>query len=735
MRVRRQSCSVSHVQDKSQSFIFSRVLFYMDRFLKRYPRPDHEILGTLHWLLGPDIVEKDLPPLVSMLNLGEAKRGHENEIDDEIRHARGFGHLVESAFRKTDKRRQLAVIDLFRHLIEKRLKQLHYRGKSDIEKNLAIFRRMFDLNDVETEICLFLFILSAYEEVQSLFEYHLKCHLFQGRNCLAIVLGSRNPEISEALNGKLAKIGILDSDRNCGLHMDYGFVNLLQDASDVEIRTEFFRKIDPDPVPIDAHTVNPQAVEHILKLFKEKPSSSTHVVFYGPPGTGKTSLAYGIGKKLGLPIYLVEHGGKEKSWKRQAAFTACVNMLGQGEGALVIADDADNILNTSHPWFFLSETPDKRWLHDILETPGVRMIWTVNSITNLEESVARRFSYSLAFKPFSRVQRKHIWETILRDYHVDAYFGSPYMDELAGRFEVSAGVIKQAVKKAAEMGSNSRADIHKAIILSLEAHQSLVHGGRKPVSPGKIDLGTFSLDGLNVSGADLGSLMKELKAFNHYLKHSDSDKPISQSLLFHGVSGSGKSFLARYIAHRVDREIIVKRGSDLLSPWVGETEHNIRGAFEEAEAKEAVLVFDEADFLLGNRERAAHSWEISQVNEFLTAMEQFRGIQIYTTNLLTHLDAATLRRFSHKLEFGYLRSDGVLIFYKKMLLPLIGSDLEKGSEDELRRLHRLTPGDFKVVKSKFQFKRSNLSHRTLIEALKEEAKIKEIHRGKNAIGF
>ncbi len=736
MRVRRQSCSVSHVQDKSQSFIFSRVLLYMDRFLKRYPRLDHEILGTLHWLLGPDIVEKDLPPLVSMLNLGEAKRGHKNEMDDEIRHARGFGHLVESAFRKTDKRRQLAVVDLFRRLIEKRLKQLRYRGKSDIEKNLAIFQRMFDLNDAETDVCLFLFILSAYEEVQSLFEYHLKCHLFAGRNYLVTILGSRNPEISEALNGKLSKIGILDSDRNCGLHMDYGFVNLLQDASDVEIRTEFFRKVDPDPVPLDAHTVNPQAVEHILKLFKEKPSSSTHVVFYGPPGTGKTSLSYGIGKKLGLPIYLVEHGGKEKGWKRQAAFTACVNMVSQGEGSLIIADDADNILNTRHPWFFFGEPSDKRWLHDILERPGVRMIWTVNSISQLEESVARRFSYSLAFKPFSRVQRKRIWATILRDYHVDAYFGSPDIDELASRFEVSAGVIEQAAKKAAQMGSNSKADIHHAIILSLEAHQSLVNGGRKPVSAGNVDLRTFSLDGLNVSGTDLGSLMKELEAFNHYLKHSHSDNLIGQSLLFHGVSGSGKSFLARYIAHCLDREIIVKRGSDLLSPWVGETEHNIRGAFEEAEAKEAVLVFDESDFLLGDRERATHSWEISQVNEFLTAMACFRGIQIYTTNLLTHIDPSTLRRFDHKLQFGYLEPAGVVIFYKKILLPLIGSDLEKGLEDELKGVQGLTPGDFKVVESKFRFKAPNrVSHRALIDALKEEAKIKEIHRGKNAIGF
>ena len=477
-------------------------------------------------------------------------------------------------------------------------------------------------------------------------------------------------------------------------------------------------------------------MEHILHLLKAKPLSSTHIIFYGPPGTGKTSLAYGIGKKLGLPIYLVEHGGKEKSWKRQAAFTACVNMASQGEGALIIADDADNVLGTRHSWFFFGETSDKRWLHDILETPGVRMIWTVNSITQLEESVARRFSYSLGFKPFTRVQRKRIWETILTDYRLDAFFNTSDIEEFAARFDVSAGVIEQSVKKAWEIGSNSKAEIHKAIILSLEAHQSLVNGGRKPVREGKIDPHSFALEGLNVSGADLGGLLKELENFNDYLKHSETDEPISMSLLFHGVSGSGKSHLARYIAHHLDREIVVKRASDLLSMWVGETEHNIREAFEEAAGKDAVLVFDEADFLLGNRDRAVHSWEISQVNEFLTAMESYRGIQIYTTNRLADLDPATLRRFNHKLEFGYLKPEGVVVFYQKLLMPLVGSELEKNIENELKGISGLTPGDFKVVVTQFRFKPADkICHEDLVAALQEEARLKEIHVCKKVIGF
>ena len=168
---------------------------------------------------------------------------------------------------------------------------------------------------------------------------------------------------------------------------------------------------------------------------------------------------------------------------------------------------------------------------------------------------------------------------------------------------------------------------------------------------------------------------------------------------------------------------------------MGETEHNIRQAFDEAAEKGAILLVDEIDFL-GSRDRATHRWEISQINEFMTAMESFRGIQIYTSNLLTHLDPATLRRFNHKVEFHSLRPEGIVVFYRKLLVPLVGSDLDKKLERELKGISGLTPGDIRVVRNQFRFKaRENISHRALVEALREEARVRDIHAGKKAIGF
>jgi transitional endoplasmic reticulum ATPase len=182
--------------------------------------------------------------------------------------------------------------------------QLQHSGASDIEKNLDTLQEMFDSDEVEKEICLLLFLLSIYEEVQNLFQYHLRCDRFSGRNYLATILGSNTSAISQALCGKLSGVGIIEPDRGRCICMDSDFVNLLQNASGSDIRTEFFRKVGPDPVPLDAHMIDSHVMDHVLQLLKAKPLSSSHVIFYGPPGTGKTSLAYGIGKALGLPTFL-----------------------------------------------------------------------------------------------------------------------------------------------------------------------------------------------------------------------------------------------------------------------------------------------------------------------------------------------------------------------------------------------------------------------------------------------
>jgi AAA+ superfamily predicted ATPase len=114
-------------------------------------------------------------------------------------------------------------------------------------------------------------------------------------------------------------------------------------------------------------------------------------------------------------------------------------------------------------------------------------------------------------------------------------------------------------------------------------------------------------------------------------------------------------------------------------------------------------------------------------------MESFNGILIGTTNNLTALDGASLRRFTYKIEFRYLTQEGCMFFYEKFLSPLTDERTPETIKRTLARMNNLTPGDFKVVRDKHSFlERESVTHEILMETLKAECMTKPNHRN---IGF
>jgi len=392
------------------------------------------------------------------------------------------------------------------------------------------------------------------------------------------------------------------------------------------------------------------------------------------------------------------------------------------------------LLNTQSSWFLRGETQDKGWLNHLLDETGTRMIWITNRIDSIEDSVLRRFAFSLHFKSFNRRQRILLWDNILRKNKCKKYCDRVDVENFAKNYDVSAGVIDLATRKARENTPSSKVQFSHSVEMALESYETLAKYGEKPIKKDEIEQ-NYSLDGLNIDG-DLAAMLTQLEAFDAYLRKDERHHIMNMNLLFYGPSGTGKSELARYLANRLDRKIICKRISDLQSKWVGEGEKNIKHAFSQAERDEAVLIIDEADSLLFHRDRARHSWEISFTNEFLTQMEKFRGILVCTTNRFDDLDSASLRRFNHKIGFDYLTAEGNLLFYELFLEPLSPEKLNPVSRSELKRIKYLAPGDYKVVRDRYSFPpKSDISHILLIDALKNEAKLKTNHGQVKRIGF
>lgn len=124
--------------------------------------------------------------------------------------------------------------------------------------------------------------------------------------------------------------------------------------------------------------------------------------------------------------------------------------------------------------------------------------------------------------------------------------------------------------------------------------------------------------------------------------------------LFHGASGTGKTLAAEAIATELGMDLYRVDLSGVVSKYIGETEKNLRAVFDEADASDAVLFFDEADALFGKRSEVkdAHDrYANIEINYLLQRIEGFSGIAILATNLRHHLDDAFLRRIHISVEF------------------------------------------------------------------------------------
>ncbi|MBR4877316.1 MAG: ATP-binding protein, partial [Rhodocyclaceae bacterium] len=372
--------------------------------------------------------------------------------------------------------------------------------------------------------------------------------------------------------------------------------------------------------------------------------------------------------------------------------------------------EVEDIFNDGNHGFFSSMSTAqyyKAWINRMLEENTVPTIWLSNAIEGLDPAFARRFDMVFELPVPPKKERARILQKNCGDL-LDAASISRIaeVDSLAPAVVARASDVVRLISD--ELGQQgSAAALEKLIDQSLKAQglPALVRNDPNRL-PEIYDPSFIHAD------ADLASIAVGL-----------CDARAGRLCLY-GPPGTGKTAYGRWLAEQLGIPLLVKRASDLMSKWVGENEQNIAQVFRQAEQDGALLLMDEVDSFLADRRGAQRHWEVSMVNEMLTQMEAFSGVFIASTNLMSGLDQAAMRRFDLKVKFDFLRPEqtrALLCRYCEQLqFPAPQPDLLH----RVARLPCLTPGDFATVQRRSRFHPIE-SAAALVAALEVECAMKE----------
>lgn len=139
-----------------------------------------------------------------------------------------------------------------------------------------------------------------------------------------------------------------------------------------------------------------------------------------------------------------------------------------------------------------------------------------------------------------------------------------------------------------------------------------------------------------------------------WVRERDRPERRGYRVLFQGAPGTGKTLAAQVLAKQLGLELYRVDLASVVSKYVGETEKNLARVFDEAQARDWILFFDEADALFGKRTevRDAHDrYANIEVSYLLQRIESYEGLVILVSNLRGNIDPAFLRRLNRIIDF------------------------------------------------------------------------------------
>ena len=627
-----------------------------------------------------------------------------------------------------------------------------------VEKNIDALAALLQLNRAERALLLYGTLARYQRDLRSILVEFKVNNAPEAYAAIAEVAGVKASEVGEALRAgsRLERIGMVEnliSEHNITDLADLMKVSeklppvlMREYRSESELMAVFTRPAARSSLTERDFAYVGEDVRLLCGLLREavaRKEVGINVLLYGPPGTGKTELARVVAQAAGLELFEVEYADRDGNAlsgrdRYRSLQIAQVFLKGMAHSALLfdevedvfppISSEAAQLMaraeHVSAP--HTGSVSGKAWVNQVLESNAVPTLWVTNRIEQIDPAFRRRFAYHLELKSPPPGAREQLVRTAL----VGVSVSDGLVARLTERKGLTPAQIRTAVRFAQLAQGPKPAGRRRAVAPPLDelierqlrnADHAL---GRKPDPAQRTVVTQYSLDMLNVeSRHPVGRIIEALKVRGH------------GCLCFHGAPGTGKTALAEHMAQQLDRPLMIRRASDLVSKFVGETEQQMAAMFREAEAERAVLLLDEADSFLQDRRGAQRTYEVTEVNEMLQGMERFAGIFICTTNLMDSIDQAALRRFTFKIRFRPLTAVQRETMFVVEALAGDAARFDESLRQRLARLEQLCPGDFAAVKRQAEILGEALAPEAFMDQLEAEHRIKPEVRESRRLGF
>ena len=635
-----------------------------------------------------------------------------------------------------------------------------------VEKNIDSLANLLQLNQAERALLLYGTLARYQRDLRSLLVEFKVNNAPEAYAALADVAGVKAHELAEALRAgsRLERIGMVEnliSEHNITDLADLMKVSeklppvLMREYRDNnELMAVFTRPSVRSELALNDFAFVKEDADVLVSLLKNAVAGKeqgVNVLLYGPPGTGKTELAKVVAQAAGLDLFEVEHADRDGNSlsgrdRYRSLQIAQVFLKGSQHSALLFDEVEDVFPPISSEAAQLLARSDqlsapvngsvngKAWVNQILESNTVPTLWVTNRIEQIDPAFRRRFAYHLELRSPPPGAREGLVRKTLE--------GVPVSDAFVAKLTARKGLTPAQIRTAVRFARLASAPEEKVGASTLQAiltggkpalMESLIERqlknadvalGNKSDAAGRKSVTTYDLTMLNVeSRFEIPRIVEALKTRGH------------GALCFYGAPGTGKTALAEHIAKVLDKPLIIKQASDLMSKYVGETEQNMAAMFKEAEAEKAVLLLDEADSFLQDRRGAQRTYEVTEVNEMLQGMERHNGIFICTTNLLDSIDQAALRRFTFKIKFMPLTAVQRETMFVTEALGGAATSMTGELRARLVKLTQICPGDFAAVKRQTDILDAIFSADEFMSQLEAEHRIKPEVREARGMGF